>query len=252
MIRVDSRTPDQMRPVRIEPNYMEYAEGSVLIEVGKTRLICTATVENRVPPHVFGTGKGWLTAEYAMLPRSSAQRIQRDGVRGSIGGRSHEIQRLIGRSLRTVFDMEKFGPRTMVIDCDVIQADGGTRTAAITGSFVALGLALARLRREGKVNIPLLEDYLTAVSVGIVEGQAVLDLCYLEDAQAETDMNVVLTGQGKFVEIQGTAESEPFGDGQLAEMLALARSGSRRLAELQKEILGPAAQEIKPTADIAG
>jgi ribonuclease PH len=252
MIRVDGRSPDELRPVTLSPNYMEYAEGSVLIDVGKTRVICTATVENRVPPHVFGTGKGWLTAEYAMLPRSSAQRIQRDGVKGKISGRSHEIQRLIGRALRTVFDMDKFGPRTMLVDCDVIQADGGTRTASITGAFVAVALALHRLRSEGKVNIPLLRDYLTAVSVGVVENQAVLDLCYLEDAQAQTDMNVVLTGQNKFVEIQGTAESEPFGDDQLAQMLNLARSGAAQLVEHQRQALGSAAGEIQSHAVIAG
>ncbi len=237
MIRVDGRAPDQLRPVRIEPNFLEYAEGSVLIEMGKTRVVCSATLENRVPPHLQGTGKGWLTAEYAMLPRSSQQRIQRDGARGKIGGRSHEIQRLIGRSLRSVFDMNRFGERTMLIDCDVIQADGGTRTAAITGSFVALGLALQRLRREGKINVNLLRDFLAAVSVGVVEGQPVVDLCYLEDAQAEVDMNVVLTGAGEFVEIQGTAESRPFGDDRLEEMLKLARSGIAHLIEKQMEFL---------------
>lgn len=252
MIRVDGRSTGELRPVRITRDYMEYAEGSVLIEVGKTRVICTATVDNRVPPHVFGTGKGWLTAEYAMLPRSSAQRIQRDGVKGKISGRSHEIQRLIGRALRTVFDMDKFGPRTMIVDCDVVQADGGTRTASITGAFVAVGLALERLRKEGKVNIPLLRDYVAAVSVGVVEGAPVLDLCYLEDAQAHTDMNVVLTGQNKFVEIQGTAESEPFGDDELAQMLDLARSGIHQLIDRQKEALGSAVKEIQTHADIAG
>ena len=238
MIRVDGREPDQMRPVRIQPDYLEFAEGSVLIEVGKTRVICTATLENRVPPHVYGTGKGWLTAEYAMLPRSSPQRIQRDGVRGKISGRSHEIQRLIGRCLRTIFDMDRFGERTMLIDCDVLQADGGTRTAAITGAYVALGLALKRLRKEKKVNVNLLKDHLAAISVGIVEGQPVLDLCYLEDAQAEVDMNVVLTGEDKFVEIQGTAETGPFDQDQLGKMTDLARSGARQLIEIQKEILG--------------
>ncbi|MCH8332690.1 ribonuclease PH [Candidatus Sumerlaeota bacterium] len=237
-MRVDGREPDEMRPVRIQPDFLEFAEGSVLIEVGKTRVICTATLENRVPPHVYGTGKGWLTAEYAMLPRSSPQRIQRDGVRGKISGRSHEIQRLIGRCLRTIFDMDRFGERTMLIDCDVLQADGGTRTAAITGAYVALGLALKRLRKEKKVNVDLLKDHLAAISVGIVEGQPVLDLCYLEDAQAEVDMNVVLTGEDKFVEIQGTAETGPFDQDQLAKMTDLARSGARQLIEIQKEILG--------------
>lgn len=237
MIRVDGREPGQLRPLKITPNFAEYAEGSALIEVGKTRVLCTATVDNKVPPHIYGTGKGWLTAEYAMLPRSSPQRIPRDGVKGKIGGRSHEIQRLIGRSLRTVFDMDRFGERTVTIDCDVIQADGGTRTAAITGSFIALGLALEKMRAEGKVNINLLKDYLGAVSVGVVEGVPVLDLCYLEDAQAEVDMNVVLTGGGSFVEIQGTAESRPFDDASLATMLGLARTGIRQLIEAQAQIL---------------
>ncbi len=237
LIRVDGRSPDQLRPVKVDVQCMDYAEGSALIEIGKTRVLCTATVENTVPPHVKGTGKGWLTAEYAMLPRSSAQRIPRDGVKGKIGGRSHEIQRLIGRALRSVFEMERFGERTVILDCDVIQADGGTRTAAITGSFVALGLALRRLREEGKLNIQLLKDYLAATSVGIVEGVPVLDLCYLEDSRAEVDMNVVLTGSGKFVEIQGTAEGHPFGDDEAAKMIALAKTGIARLVEIQKGIL---------------
>lgn len=252
MIRVDGRKPDELRELKITPNFMEYAEGSVLIEIGKTRVICTATVETHVPRHVMGTGRGWLTAEYSMLPRCSPQRIRRDGVRGKIGGRSHEIQRLIGRSLRAVFDMDRFGERTILVDCDVLQADGGTRTASITGAFVAVALALEKMRIERQVNIPLLKDHLAAVSVGVVEGSAVLDMCYLEDAQAETDMNVVLTGSGKFVEIQGTAEAEPFGDDHLADMLSLARSGADRLIELQKQILGPDCQAIQPQADIAG
>ncbi|MBI3736381.1 ribonuclease PH [Candidatus Sumerlaeota bacterium] len=236
-MRVDGRSPDQLRLVKVETNCMDYAEGSALIEIGKTRVLCTATVENTVPPHVKGTGKGWLTAEYAMLPRSSAQRIPRDGVKGKIGGRSHEIQRLIGRALRSVFEMDRFGERTVIMDCDVIQADGGTRTAAITGSFIALGLALGRLREEGKINIQLLRDYLGAVSVGVVEGVPVLDLCYLEDSQAEVDMNLVLTGGGKFVEIQGTAESAPFGEEQLSSMIALGRAGIAQLIEIQRGIL---------------
>jgi ribonuclease PH len=176
VIRIDGRAPNQLRPVKITPNYLDYAEGSCLIEMGKTWVICTATVENRVPPHVYGTGKGWVTAEYSMLPRSSAQRIMRDGVRGKIGGRSHEIQRLIGRALRTVFDLDRFGERTVILDCDVLQADGGTRCASITGAFVALGLAMDRLRRAGKLNIQPIKDYLAAVSVGVVERAPVLDL----------------------------------------------------------------------------
>jgi len=238
LIRVDGRRPDQMREVRIEPNYLLHPEGSALVEFGKTRVICTAMVDNRVPPHIYGTGKGWLTAEYAMLPGSSAQRIQRDSTRGRPNGRSQEIQRLIGRSLRTVFDADRFGQRTMTIDCDVIQADGGTRTAAVTGACVALGLALKRLKKESKINVDLLRDCVAGVSVGVVEGVAALDLCYLEDAQAEVDMNVVLTGDGRFVEIQGTAETAPFGGEKLNEMLDLARAGVARLIDLQREILG--------------
>jgi ribonuclease PH len=237
VIRVDGRKANQMRPVTITPHWVEPAEGSCLIEVGKTRVICTATVENRVPPHVHGTGRGWITAEYAMLPRSSHQRIVRDGVRGRIGGRSHEIQRLIGRTLRTLFELGRFGERTVILDCDVIQADGGTRCAAITGSFVALGLAMERLRNDGKLSNQPLKDYVAAISVGITEGSAVLDLCYLEDAQAEVDMNVVLTGEGKFVEIQGTAETQPFSFEMLAEMQGLAAEGVAQLIEQQREIL---------------
>ncbi|HOE97353.1 MAG TPA: ribonuclease PH [Candidatus Sumerlaeota bacterium] len=238
MLRVDGRQPDQMRAVNITPHYMEYAEGSCLIEVGKTRVICTATIENRVPPHVFGTGRGWVTAEYAMLPRSSQQRIVRDGIRGKVGGRSHEIQRLIGRAIRSVFDLDRFGERTVLIDCDVITADGGTRCASITGALVAVGLAMERLRAEKKLSIQPLKAYLAAVSVGVVEGQPVLDLCYLEDAQAEVDMNVVLTGRREFVEIQGTAETRPFDMATLLELNRLAGEGVGRLVELQHEILG--------------
>lgn len=237
MIRVDGRAVDQLRDIKITPHYMEFAEGSALIEVGKTKVICTATVQNRVPPHLENAGSGWLTAEYSMLPRSSPQRIMRDGVRGKINGRSQEIQRLIGRSLRTIFNMDKFGPRTMIIDCDVMQADGGTRTAAITGSYVALALALETLKSQGKLNIDLLKNSVSAVSVGITEGAPVLDLCYVEDSQAEVDMNVVLTGSGDFVEIQGTAETEPFSSAHLSELLDLARSGTRQLTEIQNQVL---------------
>jgi len=237
MIRVDGRAPNELRPVIITPHYLEPAEGSCLIEVGKTKVVCTATVENKVPPHVFGSGKGWITAEYAMLPRSSAQRIVRDGVRGKIGGRSHEIQRLIGRALRAVFELDRFGERTVILDCDVLQADGGTRCASITGAFVALALALERLKQNGKLSAQLLKDYVAAVSVGVVEGAPVLDLCYLEDAQAEVDMNVVLTGAGEFVEIQGTAESKPFSAAILLEMQSLAGEGVRRLIEAQQAVL---------------
>lgn len=234
-IRIDGREAGQLREVRIHPGFMENAEGSALIEIGKTRVICTATVENRVPRHLEGSGKGWLTAEYAMLPRSSSQRISRE--RDGVKGRSQEIQRLIGRSLRTIFDMDKFGARTILVDCDVLQADGGTRTASVTGAYVAVALALERLKVERKVTTELLKDSVSAVSVGVVEGRAVLDLCYLEDAQAEVDMNVVLTGQGDFVEIQGTAETQPFGAQRLEEMLQLARTGAEQLRGIQLEAL---------------
>ena len=237
MIRVDGRSPDQLREVRITPDFIEYAEGSCLIEIGRTRVLCTATVDNRVPPHVYGSGQGWITAEYAMLPRSSQQRIVRDGVRGKIGGRSHEIQRLIGRSLRSIFDLKRFGERTVILDCDVIQADGGTRCASITGAFVALALAMERLRRDKKLSIQPIRQYLSAVSVGVVEGTPVLDLCYLEDAQAQVDMNVVMTGDGRFVEVQGTAESEPFTAETLMEMQRLAAIGNEQLIARQRELL---------------
>lgn len=237
MIRVDTRQPDQLRPVKITPHFIETAEGSCLVEIGKTRVICTATVENRVPPHVMGSGSGWVTAEYAMLPRCSPQRIVRDGTRGKIGGRSHEIQRLIGRSMRSIFELKRFGERTVILDCDVIQADGGTRCASICGAFVAMGLAMERLRRDGKLNIQPLRDYLGAVSVGVVEGQPILDLCYLEDAQAEVDMNVVLTGQGDFVEIQGTAEGKTFNMEALLEMHRLAAKGIEQIIQMQRDIL---------------
>ncbi len=247
MIRVDGRAPDQLRPVTITPNYLPHAEGSCLIEVGNTRVICTATLENRVPPHVYGSGKGWITAEYAMLPRSSAQRIMRDGVRGKIGGRSHEIQRLIGRSMRAIFDLARFGERTIILDCDVIQADGGTRCASITGAFVALALAVERMKKDNKLSIQPIKEYVAAVSVGIVEGQPALDLCYLEDVQAEVDMNVVLTGSGKFVEIQGTAEGQPFDAGQLARMQALAADGVARLIEIQRRFVNIETESPSPT-----
>jgi ribonuclease PH len=236
-MRVDGRAPDEMRPVRVSTGYLKYAEGSVLIEIGETRVICSASVDNKVPPHIKDTGQGWITAEYAMLPRASKTRIMRDSMRGSVGGRSHEIQRLIGRSLRTVVDLQKLGERTIIIDCDVLQADGGTRCVAITGAFVALVLALQRLREEKKIGQLLVKDFVAATSVGIVEGRPVLDLCYLEDAQAEVDMNVVMTGSGKFVEIQGTAESEPFDVPAMNQMLDLARKGINELIQIQRTTL---------------
>ena len=227
-----------MREIKITPNVRRYAEGSVMIEVGETKVLCAASLQDRVPPHRLGSGKGWLTAEYAMLPRSSAQRITRDGVRGKINGRSQEIQRLIGRVLRTAFRMDKFGERTMIVDCDVIEADGGTRTAAITGGFLALALAVRKLREERKTSAALLTDFVAATSVGVVEGQPALDLCYLEDSQAEVDMNVACTGAGRFIEVQGTAEATPYDRGELDAMLDMAQAGCAQLVAAQKEILG--------------
>jgi len=237
-VRVDGRAADQLRSVRITLDYLKHAEGSVLIELGDTHVICTVTVENRVPLHAKEIHQGWVTAEYAMLPRSASVRIPRDTSRGQISGRSAEIQRMIGRALRSVVRLDKIGERTFIADCDVIQADGGTRTAAVTGSFVALACAVRRLRAENLIAKDVLADSLAAVSVGIVEGEPVLDLCYLEDASAEVDMNIVMTGGGRFVEIQGTAESKPFDSQQMDQMLALARSGIAQLSEKQKEVLG--------------
>jgi ribonuclease PH len=237
-MRVDGRKIDQLRDVKITPDVLVHAEGSCQIDLGLTRVLCSATLDNKVPPHLIGRGQGWVTAEYAMLPRSSKQRIVRDGVRGHVGGRSHEIQRLIGRSMRAVTDLKTLGERTFIIDCDVLQADGGTRTAAITGGFVALGLAMKRCVERGQMSRVLLKDFMAAVSVGVVEGRAALDLCYLEDAQAETDMNVVMTRAGQFIELQGTAEQDPFSQDQLLEMLGLARQGILELVEKQKEALG--------------
>jgi len=237
-MRVDSRQPDEKRPLKITPHYARYAEGSALIELGETVVLCTATVENRVPPHLRDMAQGWVTAEYAMLPRSSKQRIPREATKGKQGGRTHEIQRLIGRSLRTVTDMRRLGERTITIDCDVIQADGGTRTAAITGGFVALALAVQHMKSQNLVGSNILTDYLAATSVGVVEGRPVLDLNYIEDSQADVDMNLVMTGAGSFVEIQGTAEKVAFGDDVLAQMLALGRKGIQELIHAQKAALG--------------
>jgi len=237
-VRVDGRSADELRPVKITTDYIKHAEGSALIEVGDTRVICTATLENRVPQHAKDLNQGWLKAEYAMLPRSANERVTRDIVRGHLSGRSAEIQRMIGRTLRSVVNLEKLGERTFIVDCDVIQADGGTRTAAVTGAFVALASAVAKLRARNQIGKGIIRDFVAAVSVGIVEGQPVLDLCYLEDAAAQVDMNVAMTGSGRFVEIQGTAESEPFDSEQMARLLELARTGIANLVEKQKEALG--------------
>ena len=237
-MRVDGRQPDEMRTVNYTLDYIKYAEGSVLIEVGDTRVICNATVDNSIPPHLIGQGKGWVTAEYAMLPRATNRRNVRDSVRGRIGGRSHEIQRLIGRALRSVVNLRQLGEKTIYLDCDVIQADGGTRTASVTGSFVAMVQCLQRLKENGKIGKVPVKDFLAATNVGIVEGRCVLDLCYLEDAQADVDMNIVMTGSGEFVELQGTAEGDPFSSEAMNEMIALAKKGVTELVTVQKELLG--------------
>ena len=235
--RSDNRTPDQMRPVNIVPDYITTAEGSVLIEVGSTRVICTASVEESVPTFLRNTGKGWVTAEYGMLPRSTLTRSPRESARGRIGGRTHEIQRLIGRSLRAVTDLQRLGERSIFLDCDVIQADGGTRTASITGAFVALGLALEKLVEGGTLTSVPLKDFVAAVSVGIVDGEPLLDLSYEEDSRADVDMNFVMTAGNKFVEVQATAEHQVFDDKQLENMIALARHGLRSLLAKQQSVL---------------
>jgi ribonuclease PH len=237
-MRVDGRKPGDMRPVRITRKYIKHAEGSVLIEVGDTKVLCAATLEESVPPFLKGKGKGWLTSEYGMLPRSSAQRIRRESVTGKIGGRTHEIQRLIGRSLRSVLETAYLGERTFWIDCDVIQADGGTRTASITGAFMAVCDAIREARQKGLIVVNPIKDYLAAISVGVVDGTAMLDLCYHEDSAAEVDMNIVRTGSGGFVEVQGTAEGEPFSQAKMDELMALAGVGIDRLVEMQKHELG--------------
>lgn len=215
-----------------------YAEGSCLVRMGHTEVLCTASVEERVPHFLKGTGKGWVTAEYAMLPRSCGSRITRDSTRGKIGGRNHEIQRLIGRSLRTVTDLNCLGERTIWLDCDVVQGDGGTRCAAITGAYVALYEACRKLLKDGTVKEMPMRDQVAAISVGIVDGEILLDLCYEEDSKAEVDMNVVMTGSGKFVEVQGTAETVPFGTSDMHKLIGLARTGIRSLLRVQRKALG--------------
>jgi ribonuclease PH len=231
--RADGRAPDQLRPLSLELGYLPFADGSVLITLGATRVICAATVEDRVPPWMRGRGRGWVTAEYAMLPQATPERNQRESAKGRLGGRTHEIQRLIGRALRSVVDMEKLGERSVLVDCDVIGADGGTRTASITGAWVALSLALRKhFDREKKVRWPLIGQ-IAAVSVGIVDGMPVLDLPYEEDSRAEVDMNVAMTDAGGFVEVQGTAEREPFTRAQLDVLLELGSGGIRQLFAAQ-------------------
>ncbi len=237
--RTDNRQADQLRPTTLTPNYLVHAEGSVLIEVGRTRVLCSASVEERVPPFLKNSGKGWVTAEYGMLPRSTSTRTPREASQGRVGGRTHEIQRLIGRSLRAVTRLEQLGERTVWLDCDVIQADGGTRTAAITGAFAALVLALEQLRARGVFAAVPVDDYVAATSVGIIDGTPLLDLAYDEDSRAEVDMNVVKTGRGQFIEVQGTAEHKPFDRATLDRLLALADTGIATLIDLQRAIVGP-------------
>jgi ribonuclease PH len=237
-MRSDKRPADQLRDTRLTPHYLEHAEGSVLIETGRTKVICAASVEDRVPPFLRNTGKGWVTAEYGMLPRSTSTRTQRESTAGKVGGRTQEIQRLIGRSLRSVTNLHALGERTIWIDCDVIQADGGTRTASITGAYVALALALDTLRKRDLIKTIPLSDYVAATSVGIVDGEALLDLAYDDDCRAEVDMNVVKTGDGRFIEVQGTAEAMPFGRDALTTLLDLAEIGIRQLVDKQRAIVG--------------
>ena len=235
LMRVDNRAPDQLRPTQLHPQYLLHPEGSVMIESGRTKVICTASVEDRVPPFLRNTGKGWVTAEYGMLPRATSTRNTREASTGKVGGRTQEIQRLIGRSLRSVIKLDQLGERTVWMDCDVVQADGGTRTAAITGAFVALVLALQSIREKGLISEIPVTDYVAATSVGIIESTRMLDLAYEEDSRAEVDMNVVMTGGGKFIEVQGTAEGLPFGRDALLE---LADAGVRQLVEQQRAIVG--------------
>jgi len=238
MTRLNDRAPGELRPTTITPHFSIHAEGSVLIEVGFTRVICTASIEDKVPPFLRGAGKGWVTAEYGMLPRATSTRSGREAAAGKVGGRTMEIQRLIGRSLRSVIKLEQLGERTIWLDCDVIQADGGTRCASITGAFVALVLALGKLKDRDQLRAIPLSDYVAATSVGIVGGMPLLDLAYEEDSKADVDMNIVKTSDGRFIEIQGTAEGEPFGNDALTGLLALADKGINDLVAKQREIVG--------------
>lgn len=237
MKRHDGRELNEIRPVKIHRDYLQLVEGSVLIEMGLTKVICTATIEDRVPPFMRGEGKGWITAEYAMIPRSSQYRIPRESHRGKVKGRTHEIQRLIGRSLRAIVDFEKLGERTILIDCDVIQADGGTRTASITGAYIALSDAVTHLIEKGKLTESPLTDSIAAISVGILSGVPILDLNYVEDSSAHVDMNVVMTGSGKFIEVQGTAEEEVFSRDEMDSLLDLATGGIDELTKLQNKAI---------------
>ncbi|MFZ3138896.1 MAG: ribonuclease PH [Thermodesulfovibrionales bacterium] len=236
-MRTDGRKNNEIRPVKIQRNFLETAEGSVLISMGNTRVICTASIEDRVPPFLKDQKRGWITAEYSMLPRATHSRTMRESVSGKVSGRTHEIQRLIGRALRSVVDLSGLGERTIWLDCDVLQADGGTRTASITGAFLCLSEALKYAVRNGLIEKIPLKDYLAAISVGIVKGEPLIDLCYSEDSTAEVDMNIVMTGSGKFVEIQGTAEGMPFSKSALESLLKLADEGINHLIGIQKQFI---------------
>lgn len=236
-MRNDGRKNNEIRPVKIQRNFLETAEGSVLISMGNTRVICTASIEDRVPPFLKDQKRGWITAEYSMLPRATHSRTMRESVSGKVSGRTHEIQRLIGRALRSVVDLSGLGERTIWLDCDVLQADGGTRTASITGAFLCLSEALKYAVRNGLIEKIPLKDYLAAISVGIVKGEPLIDLCYSEDSTAEVDMNVVMTGSGQFVEIQGTAEGMPFSKSALDSLLKLADEGINHLIGIQKQFI---------------
>jgi ribonuclease PH len=235
--RIDERAYDELRPIKIIPGYQSFAEGSALIKLGKTHVLCSVSVEERVPPFLKGSGTGWVTAEYAMLPRATVTRSQRDSTRGHVGGRNQEIQRLIGRSLRAVTDMAALGERTLIVDCDVIQADGGTRTASITGAYVALHQATEKLMRMGVISSIPLKSAVAATSVGIVNTYMMMDLCYDEDSQAAVDFNIVMTSKGEFVELQGTAEGKPFTKQSIDDILSLAEKGIRQLFKAQQDVL---------------
>ncbi len=236
-MRVDGRKPGQLRPVKIKRNYLKFAMGSCLVEMGNTKVLCSASLQDKAPPFLKGTGKGWLTAEYGMLPASCNERIQRESSKGKPSGRTQEIQRLIGRSLRSVVDLQKLGERTLFIDADVIQGDGGTRTAAITGAYVAVSDAVRKMLKQGIISENPILHPVAAVSVGIVNGEALLDLCYQEDSKAEVDMNVVMTGSGAFVEVQGTAEGKAFSKKEMDSLVGLAEKGIRELLLHQKKAL---------------
>lgn len=251
-MRSNGRKSDELRPIKLSTHVNKYAEGSVYIEMGETRIMITATVDEKVPPFLKGQGKGWVTAEYSMLPRATQTRNQREANRGKLSGRTMEIQRLIGRALRSVVNLHALGERTITLDCDVIQADGGTRTTSITGAFVALAIAVNKIAEQHRLSVFPITDYLASVSVGVAGGESLLDLNYEEDSKAKVDMNLVMTGSGKFVEVQGTGEDSPYSREELNEMLELGEKGIRELIALQQETLGPIAAKIGSTKTRSG